>query len=378
MINMRMNKQCAGLTIGLSVLLLSGCSTLSQMTGGEEAVDYKSTVAGDPLSIPPDLTQANRDARYRAPEGTATYSEYAQNAQAQQNAGDSDRILPQASGVTVMRDGDIRWLAINQPAETVYPKILEFWGEQGFTINSQDPRAGLMETDWAENRAKIPEGWIRSALGSILDSVFDSGERERFRTRVERVNGQTEVYISHKKMVETPTQDGTAFKWVFAEEDPGLNAAMLARLVVFLGSNVQNAHDMVAKAEQTTTQAQIMQVSEAQASIALGEPFDRAWRRVGVAIDSAGFAVEDRDRSTGDYFIRYLDSDTGEKIEQQNIIGRLFGSKNTAEATPFRIHVAEQGSTSVVTVLDQNGQTQDTDTAKRIITVLSTHMEGKE
>ena len=377
MINMRMNKQCAGLTLGLSVLLLSGCSTLSQMTGGEEAVDYKSTVTGDPLSIPPDLTQANRDARYRAPEGTTTYSEYAQNAQAQQNAGDSDRILPQASGVTVMRDGDIRWLVINQPAETVYPKLLDFWSEQGFTINSQDPRAGLMETDWAENRANIPEGWIRSALGSILDSVFDSGERERFRTRVERVNGQTEVYISHKKMVETPTQDGTAFKWVFAEEDPGLNAAMQARLVVFLGSNVQNAHDMVAKAEQTSTQAQVMQVSEAQASITLGEPFDRAWRRVGVAIDSAGFAVEDRDRSAGDYFIRYLDSDTGEKIEQQNFIGRLFGSKNTAEPTPLRIHVAEQGSSSVVTVLDQNGQVQDTDTAKRIITVLSTHMEGK-
>lgn len=377
MINMRMNKQCAGLTIGLSVLLLSGCSTLSQMTGGEEAVDYKSTVAGDPLSIPPDLTQANRDARYRAPEGTTTYSEYAQNAQAQQNAGDSDRILPQASGVTVMRDGDIRWLVIDQPAETVYPKLLDFWSEQGFTINSQDPRAGLMETDWAENRANIPEGWIRSALGSILDSVFDSGERERFRTRVERVNGKTEVYISHKKMVETPTQDGTAFKWVFAEEDPGLNAAMQARLVVFLGSNVQNAHDMVAKAEQTSTQAQVMQVSQEQASITLGEPFDRAWRRVGVAIDSAGFAVEDRDRSAGDYFIRYLDSDTGEKIEQQNFIGRLFGSKNTAEATPLRIHVAEQGSSSLVTVLDQNGQVQDTDTAKRIITVLSTHMEGK-
>ena len=68
----------------------------------------------------------------------------------------------------------------------------------------------------------------------------------------------------------------------------------------------------------------------------LNESFDRAWRRVGVAIDSAGFSVEDRDRSAGEFFIRYLDSDTGEKIEQQNIIGRIFGSRNTAEATPFR------------------------------------------
>src|SRR3546814_2246911 len=98
-----------------------------------------------------------------------------------------------------MRDGDLRGLAVNKPAEEIYPKIIDFWGEQGFTIHSQDPRAGLLETDWAETRAKIPEGWIRSALGSIIDTVFDSGERERFRTRVERVNGKTEVYISRSE-----------------------------------------------------------------------------------------------------------------------------------------------------------------------------------
>lgn len=377
MTNMRITKRCAGLTVGLSMLLLAGCSTMNQMLGNEEAVDYKSTVAGDPLSIPPDLTQANQGAHYRAPEGTATFSEYAQTQQTQQARSDADRVLPQTEGVNVMRDGDVRWLVVDQPAEEVYPKIIDFWIDQGFTIHSRDPQAGLMETDWAENRAKIPEGWIRSALGSIIDSVFDSGERERFRTRVERVNGKTEVYISHQQMVETPTQDGTTFKWVFGKEDPGLNAAMLARLMVFLGTDVERAQQKVAQAEQSSDRAEVMQVAEGQASITLGEPFDRAWRRVGVAIDSAGFAVEDRDRSAGDYFIRYLDSDTGEKIEQQNFIGRLFGSKNTAEATPYRIHVAEQGGGSVVTVLDQNGQQQETDTAKRIITVLSTHMQEK-
>ncbi|QAA93969.1 outer membrane protein assembly factor BamC [Pollutimonas thiosulfatoxidans] len=377
MTNSRITKRFAGLTAGLCVLLLAGCSTLNQMMGNEEAVDYKSTVSGDPLSIPPDLTQANSEAHYRAPEGTATFSQYAQTQQAEQSRGAAERILPRTEGVEVMRDGDVRWLSVARPAEDVYPKIIDFWVDQGFTIQSQDPRAGLIETDWAENRAKIPEGWIRSALGSIVDTVFDSGERERFRTRVERVNGKTEVYISHQHMVETPTQDGTTFKWVGGKEDPGLNAAMLARLMVFLGTDVQRAHDMVAQAEKTSGEAEIMQVTDGQAAITLGEPFDRAWRRVGVAIDSAGFSVEDRNRSAGDYFIRYLDSDTGEKIEQQNFIGRMFGSKNTAEPTPFRIHVAQQGSGSVVTVLDQNGQVQDTDTAKRIINVLSTHMKEK-
>ena len=377
MTKMRMNKRYTGLALGMGLVLLAGCSQLNQLTGREETVDYKSTVVGDPLSIPPDLTQANRDARYRAPEGTTTFSQYAQNEQARLSANSAGNVLPQASGVSVMRDGDLRWLVVDKSPEEVYPKVIDFWGEQGFTIHSQDARAGLMETDWAENRAKIPEGWIRSALGSIIEQVFDSGERERFRTRLERVNGKTEIYISHQQMVETPTPDGAAFKWVFGKEDPGLNAAMLARLMVFLGIDVDNAQAMVTQAEKEVDRPDVVAMPAGQTALTLGEPYDRAWRRVGVAIDSAGFAVEDRDRSTGDYFVRYLDSDTGQKIEQQNVISRMFGGRNTAEAERFRIHVADQGSSSVVTVLDQNGQVQSTDTAKRIIAVLSSHMGGR-
>nr|WP_160979324.1 outer membrane protein assembly factor BamC [Paracandidimonas lactea] len=372
--NMRISKR-AGLAVGLSAILLAGCSAVNQLTGAEEPVDYKSTVRGEPLSIPPDLTQANAEARYRAPEGTASFSQYATAQQAQQAAGAQNRVLPQAEGIRVMRDGDLRWLEVDRPPEDVYSHVVEFWGDQGFTLNTQDPKAGLMQTDWAENRAKIPEGWIRSALGAILDTVYDSGERERFRTRLERVNGKTEIYISHEHMEETQTSDGSGWKWVYGKEDPGLNAAMLARLMVYLGTDVERARQMVAQAERDPEAVQVAQMQEGNTSILLNESFDRAWRRVGVGIDSAGFQVSDRDRSTGDYFIRYLDSDTGEKIEQQNFIGRLFGGKNTAEAASLRIHVAGQGGSSVVTVRDAAGQPQQTDTARRILSVLSKHMK---
>lgn len=376
MTNMHRNKRYAALAAGLGLVLLSGCSTWNQLTGREESVDYRSTApsAGNPLSIPPDLTQAGSNAHYRAPEGTTTFSQYAQNTQQQQASGGTSNVLPVSDRVQVMRDGNIRWLVADMPAEDVYPRILDFWGEQGFTIYSQNPRAGLIETDWAENRAKVPEGWIKSALGSILDSVFDSGERERFRTRLERVNGRTEVYISHDQMVETPTADNTGFRWIEGKEDPGLNAAMLARLMVYLGTDVERAQQLVTQAEADPNRAQVERLDEDQASVRLNESFDRAWRRVGVAIDSAGFSVEDRDRSAGDYFIRYLDTDTGRKIEQPNFFGRLFGSKGTSEAQVYRIHVADQGSASVVTVLDQAGQLDQSDTAKRIINVLINHM----
>src|SRR5690625_1133243 len=149
-----------GSAIGLSALLLAGCSSMNQMLGLEEPVDYKSTVSGDPLSIPPDLTQANRDARYVAPAGVTTFSEYAA-AQSNRPAVGETQVLPQHEDIEVKRDGDLRWLVVRRPVEAIYPQLLEFWNDQGFTIRSEDPRTGLIETDWAENRAKIPEGWIR-------------------------------------------------------------------------------------------------------------------------------------------------------------------------------------------------------------------------
>jgi len=378
MMKMRMNKRYAGLTIGAGLLLLAGCSQFNQLMGREESVDYRSTVpsSGNPLSIPPDLTQAGGDAHYRAPEGTTTFSQYAQNQQQSQGSGATQTVLPASDQVRVMRDGNIRWLVVDQAPENVYQRIIDFWGEQGFTIHSQDPRAGLIETDWAENRAKVPEGWIKSALGSILDSVFDSGERERFRTRLERVDGKTEVYISHDQMVETGTADNTGFKWVEGKEDPGLNAAMLARLMVFLGTDVDRARNLVTEAEKAPGQPTVETATQGgQATLTLNETFDRAWRRVGVAIDGAGFSVDDRDRSAGDYYVRYLDTDTGEKIEQPNFFSRLFGGKGTSEPKVYRVHVAEQGAASVVSVLDQAGQPDSSETAKRIIGVLGSHMQ---
>ncbi len=370
---MHKQSKIAGIVLAASAMALSGCSQVNELLGSEESVDYKSTVRGESLSIPPDLTQANTSTQYRAPEGTATFSDYAQGSAERAAASKDSEILPEASGIKVMRDGDIRWLSVDRPPEEVYPRLIEFWGDQGFTIQSQDPRTGVIETNWAENRKKVPEGWLRSLL-KIVDQVFDSGERERFRSRMERVNGATEIYISHQQMIETPAGDEATFRWVPGKEDPNLNAVMLARLMVYLGTDVEQARTLVTQAEQGVDRPQVVTSASGQAELTLNEPFDRAWRRVGVAIDSAGFTVEDRDRSSGDYFIRYLDTDTGIKREQPNIFSRMFGGKNTTEADQFRIRVTEQMSGTVVTVLDKSGNRDTSQTAQRIIGVLADQM----
>lgn len=374
-----MNKRHAGLSALMSLVLLAGCSEVNQFLGNEESVDYKSAVnqRGEPLSIPPDLTQANSDPRYRAPaSGSTTFSEFQQQGVAQASAPKTSNVLPARSDMRVERDGDLRWLVVDRPPEQVFPRLVDFWTETGFTVATNNPGAGLIETDWAENRAKIPESWLRQALGAVLETAWDSGEREKFRTRVERVNGHTEIYVSHRQMLEKRVgSDGGQVQWQNGKEDPGLNAAMLARMMVYLGTDVDNARRLVQQAEASPQRPAVQQDVRAQgASLIVSESFDRAWRRVGVALDGGGFAVEDRDRSAGDYFVRYRDTDTGEKMEQPGFFSRMFSGDKKAQAPQYRIHLVGNGEQTTVSVLDTNGTPDNSPTAQRLLSVLKDKM----
>lgn len=374
-----MNKRHAGLSALMSLVLLAGCSEVNQFLGNEESVNYKSAVTqrGEPLSIPPDLTQAASDPRYRAPaSGSTTYSQFQQQGQAQANAPKASNVLPNRQDMRVERDGDLRWLVVDRAPEDVFPRLVDFWTENGFTVASNNPAAGLIETDWAENRAKIPESWLRQALGAVLESAWDSGEREKFRTRVERVNGHTEIYVSHRQMLEKRVGgDGSQVQWQNGKEDPGLNAAMLARMMVYLGTDVDNARKLVQQAEAAPQKPAVQQDVRTQgAALIVSESFDRAWRRVGVALDGGGFSVEDRDRSAGDYYVRYFDTDTGEKIDQPGFFSRMFSGDKKAEAPQYRIHLSASGDQTNVTVLDAKGERDNSATAQRLLSVLKDKM----
>jgi len=372
-------------------LSLTACSTVNELMGrSDDVVDYKSAQRGAPLSIPPDLTQAAADPRYTAPGSAAaggmTYSQYQQQADAQAAQAPGSNVLPQRDDMRVERDGKLRWLSIDLAPEAVFPKLVDFWTEQGFALRVNNPRAGIIETDWAENRAKIPESGLRSLVGKVFDNVWDSGERERFRTRIERVDAEhgqtrTEVYLSHEHMVEKRFgTDGAQVRWEPGAEDPELNAAMLARLLVYLGADADRARTLVAQPQPgAATPSQLgadAAVSTAprvgtDAVLPINAPFERAWRQVGLALDALGFDVEDRDRSAGDFYVRYLDTDTGEQRSQPNFFTRLFGATNRAQAAQYRIHLEEQGGQTAVTILDADGKRDTSATAQRLLTVLA-------
>ncbi len=363
----------------LAVLFaLHGCSDLRQSLSGEDSINYKSVVRADPLSIPPDLTQASGDPRYRAPAtGSTSFSQYQQGQTAAGKAAPATAkagVLPTRTDMRVERDGDLRWLVVDMPAEQVFPKVTDFWTESGFVLDVVDPKAGLLVTNWAENRANIPESWLRQALGSVLEGMWDTGTRDKFRTRMERSGGnRTAIYISHQHMEEvgTLTTTETDVRWKNGKEDPGLNSAMIARLMVFLGESVDGARQKMTQAQASPQAPKVTAPSTDKSSLFIAESFERAWRRVGVALDSGGFAVDDRDRTAGDFFVRYADTDTGVKREDPGFFSRLFGAKDTPSAKQYRIHLTQQGDQTMVTVLDASGQRDTSPTAQRILDVLS-------
>ncbi len=373
----------ASLRRGVAVV---GCALLLAGCGGSllesKKIDYKSAGQVPPLEVPPDLTAPNRDDRYMVPDvspkGTATYSAYNAERAGQTRSSTAQEVLPTPDKMRIERAGSQRWLVVDAPPDRVWPTVKDFWQELGFIIAIDLPDAGIIETDWAENRAKIPQDIIRNTVGKVFDGMWSVPERDKFRTRLEpgSAAGSTEIYISHRGMVEIFTTEGKdTTVWQPRPPDPELEAEMLRRLMVRLGTDEQRAQAL-ATSGTTAERAKLSKQGESVGALELQESFDRAWRRVGLALDRVGFTVEDRDRSKGLYFVRYVDpeADLKRKKDEGWLSKLAFWRSDSQDAAmrnaQFRILVKGEGSASTVEVLTREGGIDKSDTASKILTLL--------
>lgn len=358
---------------------LAGCSTVGSIIEPDR-VEYKSAGKAPSLEVPPDLTQLQRENRYTIPEanrGTATASSYSQQQGVRPAATAASTVAVKAAAdMRIERLGNQRWLVVGQPPEVLWPQIRDFWQESGFLVSYEVPQAGVMETDWAENRAKIPQDAIRSVIGKALDSLYSTGERDKFRTRLERTQGgATEIYISHRGMQEVLVgQQKDSTVWTPRPSDPELEAEFLSRLMTRLGADSSQAKSTVAGVAPQPSRAKLVKGTNG-GYVEVEEGFDRAWRRVGLALDRVGFTVEDRDRAQGIYFVRYVDPDLDQKkASEKGFFSRLFsfGSDDAAKsAQRYRISVKSSGAASQVAVLSGEGRPESSQTADRILSLLN-------
>ena len=359
---------------------LGGCSTIQDTLAGPK-IDYKSAGTLPPLEIPPDLTSPARDNRYVVPEtgrSTATFSGYQAERREQAKTGNTS-VLPQVEEMRIERSGTQRWLVVQQPPEKLWPLVKDFWQENGFLIKVEVPEAGVMETDWAENRAKIPQDFIRETLGKVLDQLWSTSERDKFRTRLERTpDGKgTEIYVSHRGMEEvftSPNEDRTA--WKARDTDPGLEAEFLRRLMVRLGGQEEKARQLASAGTTMQLRAELKKGGDGAETLRVFEPFDRAWRRVGLALDRVGFTVEDRDRQKGMYFVRYADPEADmerKDREKPGLLSRLAfwrSSDPKVKAEQYRVLVKQDADGSQVQVLNKDGGPESSATTRRILALL--------
>ncbi len=359
-------------------LTLTGCNIFSE----NKQIDYKSAGRLPALDVPPDLITPVTDDRYAIPgsdsSGSTTFSSYNNEIGAQPRAGSSSLLPMSVQDVHIERAGTQRWLVIPQAPEAVWPIIKEFWQELGFLIKLEIPEAGIMETDWAENRASIPQDFIRNFLSTFLDSIYSAAERDKFRTRLERnEDGNTEVYISHRGMDEVLEGGSTQRTiWQPRPADPDLEAEMLSRLMIRFGVEEERAKLELATVGTTQERAYIDR--ETGQTLIINEAFDRSWRRVGLALDRIGFTVEDRNRIEGIYFVRYVDPETDSHKtgdDEGLLSGLMFWRSNKddddTKATRYHILVDETGTnSSVVSVLNEDNTPVSTRAASGILKLL--------
>lgn len=369
-----------GLIFALALAGLAGCGSLDSVLEPDR-VDYKSAGKAPSLEVPPDLTQLQRENRYAIPEvrGTATASGY--NLQQGVKPTSTAVVAPNTNAdIHIERAGNQRWLVVKQSPEVLWPQIKDFWQDSGFLLTMESPQTGVMETDWAENRAKIPQDFIRNALGKALDSMYSTGERDKFRTRLERTaNGGTEIYISHRGMQEVLVgQQKDSTMWTPRPSDPELEAEFLSKLMARLGVESVKAKETVVNAGVQPLRAKLVKGSKGE-YVEVDEGFDRAWRRVGLALDRVGFTVEDRDRAQGVYYVRYVDPEKDKaKASEKGFFSRLFtfGSDDKAKsALRYRVSVKGSGAVSQVTVLDSEGREDASQTADKILSLLNEQLK---
>ena len=369
------------LAAAAAALAVAACGSLDEVF--ESKIDYKSQGKSMPtLEVPPDLTAPARDNRFVVPETgrqSATLSGY-QAERKEQTRGNTS-VLPQVDNMRVERVGAERWLVVsNETPEKIWPLLKDFWQENGFLIKTEVPEAGVLETDWAENRAKVPAGFLRDTFGRFMDQVYSTAERDKFRTRLERSpdGKSTEIFISHRGMVEQLTGRSGQYDssmWQPRPPDPELEAEFLSRLMVKLGAEDQRSRAQLAARGAREERAKLVTATGGASALDVNEPFDRAWRRVGLALDRVGFTVEDRDRSKGIYYVRYVDpSKDGGTSSSGGLLSKLAFWRSTgneaSKAEQYRVTVQQGGEASQVQVLNKDGQPDSSGTSKRILSLL--------
>ncbi|MDX1593104.1 MAG: outer membrane protein assembly factor BamC [Gammaproteobacteria bacterium] len=362
-----------GLVLACAALALGACAT-RDITIQDKKIEYQQAYEVPQLEVPPDLTTNSMDDRLVVPDinprESATYSAYAGERQGGRVV--QTGVLPAVEGVRLERRGDMRWLVIDSPPTDVFGATRDFFLDLGFLLTREDQTLGILETDWLENRAAIPQGFIRRTLTKIpgVEGLYSSDTLDRYRVRLERgaEPGTTELYLTMRGLEKVAK--GPEFVWQPRPSDPELEAEMLVRLMMYWGATEERARLKLAQPVPRPDRARLLAGAGGEPTgLVVLEPFPGAWRRTGVALDRIGFAVEDQDREDGIYRVRYQDLEAGR--EEKGLLSKLaFWSDDKPDVRTYGIRLSGDGEETRIDVRDEAGADVQSSTSQTILRLL--------
>jgi outer membrane protein assembly factor BamC len=361
------------LTCAMALVVISGCQSYKE----KRKIEYKTTRTLPPLEVPPDLSTLPQDKKavpVNPTTSTATYSEYVGDKSTQPAAAIGSAVLPEIPEIKIERDSHQRWLLVQAKPELLWSRIRDFVLSNGLLLAMENPQTGIFETEWAENRAQVGSK-TQTVLAKWLGSLYSTGTRDKFRIRLERgvAPDTTEIYLSHRGMKEVVASGGGTDPvqtiWQPREPDPGLEAEMLRLLMVHLGTKPEQAATQLAVTSQVEERAKLSRNGRGVSLLSLEDSLDRAWRRVGLSLDRIGFTVEDRDRSKGIYYVRYIDPEKEQK--KKGFFSKMFSGKdNSQDKNQYLIQLEASDPGTNVQVLDKDGSLEESKTGDRILSLL--------
>jgi outer membrane protein assembly factor BamC len=335
-----------------------GCSTTEEFFDDITAPDYVNSSRSKSLEIPPDLSELEEDTSYKVPGEAASYKDYMARekllAEGQKNP-NAKRVVENPEGMKIIKSGNLRWLVVEEKPDLIWPHVKGFWEDLGFRVTIANKRTGIIETEWMDtDDIKLDQN--RGALSTFdkwLDSLSGFADKRKFRTRVEYDElGNTEIYISQRSAeaaadqhlriledrkaynastvykIEEYKDDNKVGKKIDISEqrekaDYEIDSELLTRLMIKLGATDLYAKEKI-KNPEVIVKSEIFDTKE-DVYIKMNDPYDRSWRRLGLALDLIGFVTEDKNRSEGIYFVRFneIDIPQDNNKEEEGLIDSL-------------------------------------------------------
>ncbi len=354
----------SGLTICL--MLLTGCGWMSDDKGFfvDRSNDYLKAKEGPPLVVPEDLSSTSIQNTMAIPQISSTQRHV--NFEGGAPRPEAIYAREEAEGVKIQKLGDQRWLLVPQPPAVVWPKVKQFFADNGVAIELEQPQTGRIDTEWMTISSKAARDVVRLSISDAKQAAGVATGRDRVRVLIEPGirDRSTEIHLRYENDSKSmPHEDVMPAQSDIVE----VETQLLNELGGYIAANVADASiSFVARNISTQSKAELQRDASDLPTLRLNLDFDRAWATVNQALHEAKLDVTDVDRSAGVFYVTVTDQMLNQE-EKPSIWTRWFRSEHKRKVT---ILMEPKPPGFDLTVFDDNGQRTSSDVAEQILIMI--------